>query len=76
MNWFGTALEWMGFRAKYGLILRSYSVTDIATLWLYLFEFSHNYNMQNIDNLESLKSTAETSFKMCLIINTQGFHDK
>ena len=32
--------------------------------------------MENIENLESVESTAETSFKMYLIISTQGFHDK
>ena len=32
--------------------------------------------MENIENLESVKSIAETNFKMCLIINYQGFHDK
>ena len=32
--------------------------------------------MENIENLESVKSFAETNFKICLIINTQGFHDK
>ena len=41
-----------------------------------LLEFSHNYNMENIENLECVKSIAETNFKTCLIINTQGFHHK
>ena len=43
---------------------------------IYKLEFSHNYNMENIENPESGKSIAETYCKMCLIINTQGFHDK
>ena len=35
MSWFGNALVWMGFRAKYGLILEDRLDTDIATrLWL------------------------------------------
>ena len=32
MSWFGNALVWMGFRAKYGLILEDRLDTDIATL--------------------------------------------
>ena len=39
-------------------------------------EFSHNYNMGNIENLESVKSIAKTNFKMYLIRNTHGFNDK
>ena len=37
------------------------------------YEFSHNYNMDNIENFESVKSIDETNFKMYLIINAQGF---
>ena len=32
--------------------------------------------MENIDNLESVKSIAQTHFKMSLIINAQGFYDE
>ena len=32
MSWFGNALVWMGFRAKYGLILEDRLDTDIATI--------------------------------------------
>ena len=35
-------------------------------------EFS---NMENIENLKSVKSIIETKFKICLIINTEDFHD-
>ena len=31
--------------------------------------------MENIENLESIKSITEINFKMCLIISTQGFLD-
>ena len=41
-----------------------------------IFEFSDNYNKENIENPENVKSIAETFCKMCLMINTQGFHDK
>ena len=29
-----------------------------------------------MENLESVKSTVESNFKMCLIINIESFHDK
>ena len=32
--------------------------------------------MENIENLESVKSIAETNFKICLMINAQLFHDR
>ena len=32
--------------------------------------------MENIENLESVKSMAKPNFKMCLVINIQGFNDK
>ena len=32
MNKFGIAFKWMGFRAKYGVILEDGLDTDIATL--------------------------------------------
>ena len=32
MNWFGIAFKWMGFRAKYDLILEDRLDTDIETL--------------------------------------------
>ena len=39
-----------------------------------LIEFSHNYNMQDIEYLERVKSIAETNFKMFFILNAQNFH--
>ena len=39
-------------------------------------KFSHNYVLENIENLESVKSIAETNFKLRLVVNTQGFHHK
>ena len=41
-----------------------------------IIEFSNNFSIGNIETLESVKSMAETNFKMCLIITIQGFHDK
>ena len=41
-----------------------------------IIDFFHNFSIGNIDNLESVKSMAETNFKMCLIITIQGCHDK
>ena len=32
--------------------------------------------MENIENLKSVKSIAETYFKICLIVNGHSFHDK
>ena len=32
--------------------------------------------MENMENLESVNSVAETNFKICLMINTQSFRDK
>ena len=32
--------------------------------------------MENIDNLESVKSISKTNFKICFIINAKSFHDK
>ena len=31
--------------------------------------------MENIENPESVKSIAETNFQICVILNSQGFHD-
>ena len=36
-------------------------------------EFSHNFTVENIDNLESVKGTAESKFEKCSIEN---IHDK
>ena len=33
-------------------------------------------NIEDIENVESVKTTAETIFKICLIINIESFHDK
>ena len=43
---------------------------------LFLYEFSQNFTMENMENLESVKSIAESNFKMCLIEHIQGFHYK
>ena len=32
--------------------------------------------MVNIENLESVKSTVQSNFKICLIINIESFHNK
>ena len=37
MSRFGNALAWMGFRAKYGLVLEDRLGTDIATSYSLLF---------------------------------------
>ena len=38
-----------------------------------LYEFSQNFN---VENLESVKTTPETNCKIFLMINIQGFCDK
>ena len=40
------------------------------------FEFSQNFNVENLENLECVKTTPETNYKICLMINIQGFCDK
>ena len=39
-------------------------------------EFSQNFTVENMENLESVKNTVESNFKTCLIINIESFHDK
>ena len=38
--------------------------------------FSQKFTVENTENLESVKSIAESNFKIRLIINIQSFHDK
>ena len=38
------------------------------------FEFSQNFTPENMENLESVKSIVKSNFKMCLILNIQGFN--
>ena len=37
-------------------------------------EFSQNFNAENMDHLESVKSIAKSNFKVCLKENIQRFH--
>ena len=39
-------------------------------------EFSNNFAMENIENLESVKSFVKSKLKICLVWKTHGFHDK
>ena len=41
-----------------------------------LVEFSQNFTVENMENLESIKSITESNFKMCLIINIRSFDVK
>ena len=36
-------------------------------------EFSQNFNVEILENLESVKTTPETNYKIFLMINIQGF---
>ena len=47
----------------------------IYTILNILIECSQNFTVENMENLESIKRTVESNFKMCLIINTESFHD-
>ena len=40
------------------------------------FEFSQNFTVEYMENLESVKSIAKSNFKMVLIGNIQGFYDE
>ena len=40
------------------------------------FEFSQNFNVEYLENLESVKTIPETNFKIFLKIKIQGFCDK
>ena len=41
-----------------------------------LFEFSQNFNVEYLENLESVKTMPETNFKVFLKIKIQEFSDK
>ena len=62
----------MSFPSKFQRLKNTHSFT-ISFL---LFELFQRFIVENMANLESIKSAAESNFKMCLIINIQDFYDK
>ena len=51
-------------------ISNSYSCVNLE------IEFSQNFNMENLENPECVKTTPETNYQIFLMINIQGFCDK
>ena len=48
----------------------------IIFLKIWIVKFSQNFNVGKLENLESVKTTPETNYKIFLMINIQGFCNK